>query len=249
MASPHNQDWKVVKNRSPLLIGAGIVGVIVLIVSLLAVSFFWGLQRSKQQMTDLSSKVVFLRQSNESYREQMSALRQQITNLTVGSSVDRQASEQLRKDIVSLQAEIEGLEANVRYYRRLMAPELDAKGLQFGDVVLEILPDGKQARYRVTTHQISRHHKQLKGSLSLYLTGEKEGKPQRVSLHRLSSTLDSETIPLRFKYFKIFEGIFDIPTDWDVQQLELEAKSKTPEKKTVKKRVNWPQDRSADDVQ
>lgn len=243
MVSLHNQDWKVVKNHNPLFIWGGLAVAIALMLSLLVLSFWGGKQHANQTVANLSVKVALLKQSNEVYRARMSELRQQITSLTLGATVDRQASEQLRQEIVALQAEIDGLDADVRYYRRLMAPELDVKGLQIGDVTLELLPGGTRARYRIMAHQISRNHKVLLGSLTAYLVGQVDGKTQRMSLHHLSPSIDSEKILLRFKYFQILEGILNLPEGWEVHQLELEANAKAPEKKTVTKRVDWPKEK------
>ncbi|UTF59397.1 DUF6776 family protein [Gilvimarinus sp. DA14] len=172
-------------------------------------------------------------------RAEADKLRQQVANLSMASEVDQMASEEVRSEVIELRQQIASLEADISFYRGLMAPGESSSGLALGDITLR--PIGTQGRYRFkfVVQQIATNHQVLNGNLNVELVGHREGEQTRLPLYQLSSDYDSADIKLRFKYFQNVEGELTLPDGFEAQSLELTARSSGDDSQRVERSYSW----------
>lgn len=166
-------------------------------------------------------------------------LQQQVANINLGSEVDRQANEEIRQEVMALKQQIAELQEENSFYRGLMAPTQNKRGLTFGSVELSRAERPRSYSYKVVMQQLATDHQLLSGSLEYKVVGRQNGVDQSYLLSQLSSQVDSEPVKLRFKYFQNVEGELTLPEGFEPMGIELVAKSTGKNPVTVEKRFGW----------
>lgn len=166
-------------------------------------------------------------------------LSQQVANLRLAGEVDRASSEGVRSQVIELKEKIAGLEQDITFYRNLMAPNENQRGLTIGSV--DVISTGVPRRYnfKVVVQQFATNHQVLNGSLRITIVGYDGEVARRVPLKDLSEQIDQEDIRLRFRYFQNIEGQLVLPEGFEPERIELVATSTGQNGATVEKKFGW----------
>src|SRR5690606_6181072 len=92
------------------------------------VGFTEGMAGQERALSDVARLTSDLKQSQVRIEE----LEQQMANLKVASEVDQKASEDVRQEVISLKDQLAELQEENSFYRNLMAPTGNKRGLTFG---------------------------------------------------------------------------------------------------------------------
>mgnify|MGYP001260796721 CR=1 FL=1 len=230
--------WAVVKVRphARLQLGAALLALFILGV---AGAYQIG---QKQAMTGYSRTqrdLAAVRAELEEVRKAEQQLRQQKESAALGAEVDRRSLEEVRQQVIELKAQIATLEEENKFYRNLMAPDGNQRGLNFGPVEIVHTDRPRTYRYKVVMQQLATHHEVLTGTLQFSVVGRQEGELRVLPLSQLSSTVDSTNIKLRFKYFQNIEGELVLPEGFEPERIELEARSTGNNATVIEKRFAW----------
>lgn len=231
---------KVVKHRPGLRWIYGAVGVLLLsLVGLLA--FFVG---SSGDKVDGSSErweplLAEARAALAASEKVNSDLRQELVNVKLGAEVDRQASERTRQEVIEFKTQLTELKEANSFYRSLMAPTKNKRGLTFGDVEFFEADKPGFVSYAVLVKQLATSHNVLKGALTLTIVGTQDGLERRISLREVSESVEVDEIKLRFKYFQEIKGELALPEGFEASRVELVARSKGKNAVTIEKQVGW----------
>ncbi len=171
--------------------------------------------------------------------KRVNELEQKVANHTVGAEVDRKANESVRQEVIVLKEEIAVLTEENSFYRGLMAPTKNKRGLSFGVVELSQSERTRTYNYKVVMQQLATNHSLLNGTLLCKVVGRANGKDVEYNLNQLSSQLKTDVIKLRFKYFQTVEGQLQLPEGFEPLRIELVAKSTGKNPVTVEKRFGW----------
>lgn len=166
-------------------------------------------------------------------------LRQQVANLTLSSEVDRQANDNVRNEVIDLREQIASLEADITFYRGLMAPGDQATGLKLGEVQLLARKEPGHFSYKFVVQQLATQHSVISGTVNITLVGRRAGQTERLALYEVADDIDDEDIKLRFKYFQNIEGELSLPDDFTPEKIELVARSTGKNAAEAKKSFNW----------
>lgn len=181
----------------------------------------------------------------EEARREADSFRQQVANLKLGAEVDRQAGEEVRHEVIALKNQIIELQEDISFYRGLMAPTDNKRGLTIGS--LNVISTGapREYQYKLVVQQLATNHQLLKGYLNFNVVGRQlkaEGQPasrMTLPLKDLTDKVGSTNIKLRFKYFQNFEGRIVLPEGFEPERIELLAKSTGKNPVTVEKKFGW----------
>jgi len=230
--------WSVVKSRPHtriwqaavlcMLVGAAVVG-----------AFYLGQQLSRNTDSRAQRDLAALRAELETVRKAEQQLRQQRENAKLGAEVDRKSLEDVRQEVIDLKAAIAGLEEENQFYRNLMTPDADTRGLSFGPVEIVQTERPRTFRYKVVIQQLATQHELLSGTLNFKVVGRQDGEAKVLALKELSSTIDSADIKLRFKYFQNVEGELVLPEGFEPERIELEARPAGSSTGVIEKRLAW----------
>ncbi len=174
----------------------------------------------------------------ESANSTIEKLRQQVANLRLGSEIDQRANDDVRVEVVSLKDKIAALEADISFYRGIMAPKDNVRGLTIGQVNFIATGVPRHYQYRMVVQQLATNHKLISGSLSVTVVGRQGDETRQIPLKEISEQIDDERIKLRFKYFQNVEGELVLPEGFEPERIELIAKSSSTGQ-SVEKKFGW----------
>lgn len=189
--------------------------------------------------TGAFTQVTDLRQQLHESEQEAEQLRQQVANLSLASEVDQYANEEVRNEIIQLRQQVANLEADISFYRSLMAPSEESRGLTIGEVNIVETSVAGHYRFKIVMQQLATNHQVLNGNLHVDVIGRRNGELIRLPLYQLSDDIDSEDIKLRFKYFQNIEGELTLPEGFEAQKLELSAESSGRDGGKVTKSYGW----------
>ncbi len=173
--------------------------------------------------------------------EKVGQLEQNVANLRLGSEVDRKAVEQVRSRVVELKNKIAELERDNTFYRDLMRPDSDDKGISISSPSLAVSKTSANTYdYKMVVKQQAANRLQVVGYLEFEVVGKDEnGKSQRFDLYQLSQVESLEKIKLNFRYFQRLEGSMVLPDTFIPERIELKVVSFKPRKALIEKQFNW----------
>jgi hypothetical protein len=219
-----------------LLMRTGFVLATLLVV---AVSYFVGKHHGVGLQKSAIAERDSLRIELLSKNAEIEGLSQQVANLKLASEVDKASSEGVRNEVITLKSQIAALEEDISFYRGLMAPTENRRGLTIGSV--DVIATGVPRRYsfKIVVQQLATNHQVLNGSLRANVVGYEGGQARSIPLKDLSSDISDEAIRLRFKYFQNIEGQMELPEDFEPERIELVASSTGRDGVSVEKKFGW----------
>ncbi len=209
----------------------------VLIASLILM-FFLGRMDGKEDRTALTFERNTLSQLVEEYEQRIIELEQQNIMLESSAQVDAQASERIFESISQLQTHIDGLETELSFYRGIMAPEKDVKGLHIADFTIERLASENQYSYMIALTQVKVHDLFLKGNVTATVEGLLNGKPTQYAMSELSDTA-SKDLQFTFKYFQHLNGRLTLPQGFVPEKISVTAKTSGRNSQVAEKLFQW----------
>ncbi len=228
----------VVPYRPWLRVVVSLLLLLVLTVSVLA-SYWLGRHQGLTQQASAVAERNQLRLDLAEKLKETDQLRQQVANLKLGAEVDRKASEGVRSEVIGLKDEIAALQEDIGFYRSLMAPSGNNRGLTIGS--LDVISTGvpRQYEYKLVVQQLATRHTTLNGFLNFNIVGRQGEQLVTLPLKDVSDNVGKDDIKLRFKYFQTIEGRLRLPAAFEPERIELVAKSTGKEPVVVEKKFGW----------
>lgn len=191
-----------------------------------------GSELAEENLRIMNLKLIESEQQNK-------ALQQTITNTEIGLEVDQRANETVRQEVIALKKEISELDEENNFYKGLMSPSENRKGLTIGAVELIKTEKPRYYRYKVVIQQLATKHLLLTGNLTFTVMGREGEVNRNISLADISSQYTTENIKLRFKYFQTIAGELQLPEGFEPEGIEVVAASTGKNTTKVKKRFGW----------
>ncbi|MCO7227321.1 DUF6776 family protein [Pleionea sp. CnH1-48] len=204
----------------------------------LTVMFFLGRLDSQQERTQLMNERDILNAQVDDLDLQLKEAQQKVVMLDRSAQVDAQASEEIMETITGLQQNIDNLEKELSFYRGIMAPELDVKGLHVNDFILEPLVTNGRYRFQLALTQVKSHKSFLQGRVTIAIEGSLNGKDTVHNMTELSS-LTEKDMKFQFKYFQHIKGQFSLPEGFKPTQVIVNATTSGRKSQTIKKAFPW----------
>lgn len=218
--------------------GQFVTAVLVITVGLGA--YLYGRYQMQSNQADAMAELDQIRSELRTKNSEAEGLRQEVANLSLGSEVDRKAAEDVRGEVIELKAKIAELEENVSFYRGLMSPSTNKRGLTIGS--LDVIATGtpRHYQYKLVVQQLASNHSHLRGHLSFNVVGrETDGVVRSFALKDLSNEVSGDRIRLGFRYFQNVTGEMVLPEGFTPERIELVAKSTGRDAVEVEKKFGW----------
>ena len=211
-----------------------LVAAVVAIV-ILGVGFYLGQTATYSGLGIDPTSYRSLMDSEAKRQGELDALQSELDMQKTRNEVDRGALELVRSDIASQKQEIAELEEGLQFYRSLMAPGEIAQGLSLR--AIELVPREAPGvfAYRIE----ARKHATVKGELYIEVFGRLDQESVSYPLSTLSDDLDSNVVPLRFKYFQSIEGEMLLPDGFEPVSVNVVASATAPRKTEVREQFPW----------
>jgi hypothetical protein len=169
---------------------------------------------------------------------QVITLRQKIADIELGDEIDTKATEAVRQTVESLQQEIADLREEVRFYKSVLMPNVDEKGLRIERLELKATGDPRKVRYNLLLTQVVDKHEFIQGGVVLNLIGTRGGQTVSVPFDQWSEA-NKQAIGFRFRYFQNMEGELLIPNDFVPLEIEVVATSQGQNGRRLERRFSW----------
>ncbi|WGL14987.1 hypothetical protein PVT68_09360 [Microbulbifer bruguierae] len=228
---------KVVAHR-PIHGIFSVLGVTLLVLSTSAGAFFAGQYQLSKSLDEKSrahakslSEVVRLNAEIESLRVRTATAEQSV-------AIGEQASESVRAELVAKDDLIAELRQEISFYRGIMAPDEGSDGVSIGRFSISEAGE-RRYQYKLLVQQSAARHQVVTGAVNFTIVGQVDGESRRYALSDLSQQVESESIPLRFKYFQNIEGELQLPEGFVPEGVELTLKSSKRNGFSIEQRYGW----------
>ena len=184
-------------------------------------------------------------QEREELRKQLAAteqriteMRQEIATLRLGEEVDTKATEEVRGTVESLQSDIAELNEEIRFYKGVMIPDAESKGLRIERMNLKPLKEPGHFSYSLLLTQVVDKHDYVQGGVEISLVGKQGEESRQLSLDDIS-TEDKTAERFRFRYFQNVDGELEIPAGFEPEAVMVIAQSSGKRSQRLEKRFEW----------
>ena len=214
------------------------LGVSLLVLSTSAGAYFAGqyqLSKNLDQKTRAHARVL---DEVDRLRADIETLRVRATTAEQSVAIGEQASESVRAELVSKDNQIAELRQEISFYRGIMAPTEGSDGVSIGRFSISESGD-RRYQYKLLVQQSAARHQVVTGAVRFTIVGQADGEARRYALADLSPQVESESIPLRFKYFQNIEGELQLPEGFVPEGVELSLKSSKRKGFSIDQRYGW----------
>lgn len=218
-----------------LQVSAVAVGLFVVGAMSFGIGHYWATSSQADAVTELSQ----LRSDLASRTQEVDTLSQKTANLQLANEVDQVSNEGVRQEVIVLKEEIAKLEEDITFYRGLMAPTDNERGLTIGAVDVISTGVDRQYDFKVVVQQLAANHQVLTGTLIVNIVGSDGGIPKTIPLQELSSQVESDGIKLKFKYFQNIAGQLELPFGFEPERIEVMARTTGKDAAEVEKKFGW----------
>ncbi|MCL6415326.1 hypothetical protein MIB92_06665 [Aestuariirhabdus sp. Z084] len=178
-------------------------------------------------------------------RAEIEGLTQEVTTLRVGADVDRQSTDNVRLTIKQLEEEKFQLQQDLSFYKNIMAPKSEDKGLRIQKYDLQKTEQIDRFRLKLMLTQVSDNNRLLSGLATVSLVGRQDGIEKSLSLKDVSEQVSVQNIKLGFRYFQNIPGPDErfaelvIPQGFEPDYVLVVAQSRGPKPKRVEQKIPW----------
>lgn len=191
------------------------------------------LDKSVASLTSLSSE-------HQNLQAEMLSLRQKVVNLESGKAIDDQAKQQIQETISTLKSDLSASQKDLAFYRNIMAPSDNARGLQVQSAELKGLSDARRYAYKIVLAQVADNKSYVSGVVAINLIGMLEGNQEVVPLRDITELTDLG-VKFRFRYFQNIAGELTLPEGFAPERIQVVAQSKGKKASRIEQSFEWKQ--------
>lgn len=166
-------------------------------------------------------------------------MRQEIASLKLGGEVDSRATEEVWQTVESLQDEIALLNEEIKFYKGVMVPNAEEKGLRIERLDVKNTADSHKFIYSLLLTQVVDKHDFIQGGVEISVLGKEGDIDLRLKLSELN-TAQEDLIGFRFRYFQNINGELSVPAGFEPREVMVVARSSGRNAQRLEKKFNWP---------
>ena len=187
-----------------------------------------------EERDQLQEQVIEANQETRGFRQRVGALEK-------GGEVDRQAAEGIRQTVKSLKAQVSTLEEEVSFYKGIMAPSGQDKGLRISKIDIQALDQDDKFRYSIMMTQVADNSSYIKGVAAVNFVGIEAGKRKIIPLRELDDQVNELGVKFSFRYFQEIAGEVRLPANFKVEQVQVVLQSSGSKAQRVEETIEWSQ--------
>ena len=211
----------------------------------LGAGYWFGMRGNFQVLEERSN----LLSQVETLQKQVQSLQEDSAIYRHGSDLERRAAEQVRERNLALQNKVSELQEAVSFYKGIMAPGNDDKGLRIERLELEPTLNSRRFKFKLVMTQVADNSRNINGNVKMNLLGVRQGSRQSIPFDKLSKDWPAgDGAPFNFRYFQDIGGELVVPDGFTPEQVEVIAQSKGRKAVRLEKRFDWKVDEVTSDV-
>lgn len=166
-------------------------------------------------------------------------MRQEIAGLKLGGEVDSRATEEVWQTVESLQDEIALLNEEIKFYKGVMVPNAEDKGLRIERLDVKNTADSHKFKYSLLLTQVVDKHDFVQGGVEISVLGKEGDIDLQLKLSELNAA-QKDSIGFRFRYFQNIDGELSVPAGFEPREVMIVARSFGRNAQRLEKKFNWP---------
>ena len=231
--------YKVVEEHpaQALVHRASIAGAVLLA---LIAGFFLGAHKGEDVIPKKHTKISRLESHVSRLEEESSRLRDELANVQSQRVIGAQTTENVRLDMKAMQERVYELEEAVAFYRQVMVPGEQRRGLHVDRFVVQAIEDQRrQFKYKLVVANISEKRLLVGGKVKVKIVGTVDGKRKSYDLSKLSKGVEAAGMQFRFRYFQEFRGVLNLPVEFVPELIEVSMKGASKRSGNASRQFQW----------
>lgn len=217
---------------------------------LVGFAYWYGGNHADQNLDEAQQENLLLENRASVLQEENNEFRQQLAILESAGKMDREAINNVRILVKQLEEEKEQLHKELTFFKNILAPEDMTTGVRVAEFSLLEGRAPRQYRLRLVISQVANSNPFLKGTLSVSLSGEEDGKTRSIPLKQLAEP-DQVMTRLGFRYFQAFPGDrdyldFTVPEGFQPAELRIAVQITSGIKQDFEQIYQWDKELLAD---
>lgn len=213
-----------------------------LLIALVGVGgYYGGLYDSMSRIQQLTLERDSLSSELQAAERSIATLTQRVNVLEKGGEVDRKATEGIRQTVKELKAQISTLEEEVSFYKGIMAPSSNDRGLRVSKIDITALENAGSFRYSIMLTQVADNSSYISGLAAVNFVGLRNGERVILPLRDLDSSVTDLGVKFRFRYFQEISGELTLPEQFVPEQVQVVLQSTGGKAQRVEQTIDWPQ--------
>lgn len=227
----------VVPHRPWLKFGLSL-GLAAIVVGFGYLSFEYGKRLGLAFKVEVVKEKQEIAQELSRAQQEVADMRQQIASLRLGGQIDSQATEEVRSTVEQLEQQIVELNEEIRFYKGVMLPNVENKGLRIERLDMVSTGDPNKYRYSLLLTQVVDKHEFVQGGVKLAVRGRDGVATRELSLQELDEQ-NQDAIQFRFRYFQNLDGELSVPSGFEPEEIMVIAQSSGRNGQRLEKTFNW----------
>lgn len=177
----------------------------------------------------------------DTVRDELLDTQQKLVNLERGHSIDEQALNQARSTIAELETKIISLNADLTFYRNIMAPSEVSEGLQVDRLLLNPSRQNNRYAFKLVLTQVGDNNSYIGGVVAVNVIGLRDGTKDVIALRDLSDEISDLGVKFRFRYFQDIEGYLTVPESFEPVEVQVVAQAQGRKSSQAERTFDWTQ--------
>ncbi len=207
-------------------------------VAIAVVGFIAGDSRLRTIYAEASKERDSLLQEQQRYTESEIGFRQKVANLERGRAIDSQARHEVQETIRGLEQEVNQLTADVTFYKNILAPADNTKGLQVQKLEIVGTSDAKRYAYKVVLTQVANNKRFVSGVVVVNFIGSTNGEKEILPLRDISDVKELG-VKFKFRYFQDITGELTLPDNFTPEKIQIVAQASGKKSTRVEQTFDW----------
>ena len=171
--------------------------------------------------------------------EQIKSMQKEVATLRVGSAIDEKANAKIRDTVELQQESIAELKEEISFYKGVMAPSSDKKGLRVENFDVSIPDSNNKVEYSLLLTQVVENHEFVKGRVEVSVSGMIGRTEEIFALNELDED-KAHPVSFRFRYFQNINGEMVIPKGFEPQKVLIVAQTSGRKSQRLERSFTWP---------
>jgi hypothetical protein len=202
----------------------------------------YGRYRAGYDFVSAQQENVKLKNLTEEVKRQNGQLREQMAVVQRSGQIEHAAYKQVEGTVKGLQDEIAELKSELTFYRGIMAPHDNSRGLHIQRFDLDRNATQHSFHYKLVLTQVLKNDRVIRGRVKLTIEGAKNGKLTELALSDVTHDSVKE-LSFRFKYFQNLEGDIVLPKGFVPVRVHIDV-DPYGRHSSVEKVFDWPAEES-----
>lgn len=232
----------IIRPHRPWLIPVAVIFVLALVLSEGWFVFDYGQTYGRSELVKLHTERDRLKNVVKHLGQQNSEFRQRLAILERGGQIDRLAYAEVEKKLKELEEEKVELKEELEFYRGIVAPNSNERGLQIQSFKMGKTEDERTYRYKLVLVQLLKNDRLITGQVVMDVQGMQAGKTISLSWQMIAvknKKVNPANMVFKFKYFQNIEGDITLPDGFTPGRVTVEVISQGGNSVNVKKTFGW----------